>query len=149
MWNRWLKVLCTSWMKMVMSFNNICMKHKMRLGSQSISKIIFHGFPAWKVQNLPFLAIWHPPLLLPSILKILSEYGHFIKVHLHCKEWPIRLPTVLFEGISCFLAEKVQKWPFLADRRPPTVHPLPLNIISDYVCFISINLHDMARGIRR
>ena len=46
-------------------------------------------------------------------------------------------------------AKKGQKWSFLADWQPPTVHPLPLNIISEYVFLILINPHDMAKEIRK
>ena len=45
--------------------------------------------------------------------------------------------------------KKGQKWPFLANWRPPTVHPLPLNITSDYVYLILRNPHDMAKEIRK
>ena len=47
------------------------------------------------------------------------------------------------------MPKKGQKWSFLADWGPPTVHPLPLNIISDYGYLISINPHEMAKEKRR
>ena len=110
---------------------------------------VFHVILAEKVQKWPFLADWRPPTVHPLPLNIISEYVFLILINPHDMAEEIRRKVSFFDDNSPKNAKKGQKWPFLADWRPATVHRLPLNITSDYVYLILMNLHEMAKEVGR
>ena len=101
-----------------------------------------------KGQKWLFLADQRPSTVHPLPLTI-SEYVFLILINPHDMAKEIRKKVSLFDNNSPKKAKTGKKWPFFADQQPPTIHPLPLNIKSEYVYLILINPHDMVKEIRR